>query len=269
VTSRTGIAIGLLALCAVLAGGRPAAAQDNFEIQVYGSETVPVGNTMVELHSNVAAQGTTETTDGVHPTQGAFHETLEITHGWTPWFETGFYVFTSIQPDTTWEWVGSHIRPRVRAPESWQLPVGLSLSVEIGYQRRSFSEDTWTIELRPIIDKQWDRWYVAFNPAFERAIAGNNVKSGFEFSPSAKVSYSVTPKFALGLEYYGALGPVSNINSPSNQQHQLFPVVDVDLGPKWELNFGIGAGLTPSTDRLIVKMILGYRFDWGGGDRKR
>ena len=27
-------------------------AQDNYEIQVYGSETVSIGKTMVELHSN-------------------------------------------------------------------------------------------------------------------------------------------------------------------------------------------------------------------------
>jgi hypothetical protein len=35
---------------------------------------------------------------GVTPTNDAEHETLEITQGWTDWFETGFYVFTSIQP---------------------------------------------------------------------------------------------------------------------------------------------------------------------------
>src|SRR5689334_25097638 len=85
----------------------PVAAQEHFEIQVYGSETVAPGSTMVELHSNVAAVGTTRTEDHVLRTQAAFHATLEITQGWTPWLETGFYVFTSIQPDTTWEWVGS------------------------------------------------------------------------------------------------------------------------------------------------------------------
>jgi hypothetical protein len=30
----------------------PARAQDNYEIQVYGSELVPAGDTMVEFHSN-------------------------------------------------------------------------------------------------------------------------------------------------------------------------------------------------------------------------
>jgi len=43
----------------------------------------------------------------------------------------------------------------------------------------------------------------------------------------------------------------------------LFPALDLALGPRWEFDFGIGVGLAPSTDRLIVKLILGYRFDLG------
>jgi outer membrane putative beta-barrel porin/alpha-amylase len=260
------VAVGLFVACALLPSF--ARAQGNFEIQVYPSETVPPGTTMVELHSNVAALGTTGKENGVLPTQGAFHETLEITQGWTSWFETGFYVFTSIQPDSGWEWVGDHIRPRVRVPESWHLPVGLSLSTEIGYQQRRFSTDTWTLEIRPIIDKQWGPWYVSFNPAFGLSLKGETAHRGFEFSPSFKVGYDVTPKVSLGLEYYGTIGPVSRADPWREQQHQIFPVVDLNLGPKWEFNFGVGVGLTPSTDRLIVKMILGYRFDWGSGERR-
>ena len=33
------------------------------------------------------------------------------------------------------------------------------------------------------------------------------------------------------------------------------------LGPRWEFNLGVGVGMTPSTDHLLVKMILGYRFE--------
>ena len=46
------------------------------------------------------------------------------------------------------------------------------------------------------------------------------------------------------------------------QQHQFFPAIDLNLSPKWEINFGVGAGVTSSTDHLISKMILGYRFDF-------
>ena len=97
---------------------------------------------MVEVHSNYTIDGQRQGFNGVYPSRHALHETLEITHGFTPWFETGFYVFSSIQPGAGWEWVGDNIRPRVRIPEEWKWPVGLSLSTEIGYSRRSFTEDT-------------------------------------------------------------------------------------------------------------------------------
>ena len=241
------------------------AAQGNFEIQVYGSETMEPGKTMFELHSNTAIQGTTTREEGVFPAQHAAHETIEITHGFTPWFETGFYIFTSIQPGAGWKWVGDHIRPRIRAPESWHLPVGLSLSLEVGYQQRDFSPDTWTLELRPIIDKQWGPWYASFNPVLGRSLKGEGVQRGFEFAPNAKVSYEITSKISGGLEYYGDLGPLRGFDPPSQQQHLLFPVVDLNLGPQWECNFGVGFGLTHATDRLLVKLILGYRFDLGSG----
>ena len=240
--------------------GVGAVAQDNYEIQVYGSETVPAGRTMVELHSNFTVQGEDETVNGVLPSQHAFHETLEITHGFTPWFETGFYVFSSIQPHRGWEWVGDHIRPRIAVPTNCDWPVGLSLSTEIGYQQRSYSEDTWTWEVRPIIDKQLGRWYFAFNPALEKSIHGENSSAGWDFAPAAKISFDVTKLISAGVEYYGDLGEIGHFSGVNEQQHQIFPVVDLNFSPDWEFNFGVGFGLTRSTDDLIIKLILGRRF---------
>jgi hypothetical protein len=251
----------LIASLGLLPGA--AIAQGNFEIQVYGSETVPAGATMIELHSNTAIQGSTKVENGVLPTQHAVHETLEITRGWTSWFETGFYIFTSVQtegPDQQYWWVGDHIRPRVRAPEEWKLPVGLSLSLEVGYQQKEFSPDTWTLEIRPIMDKQIGPWYFAINPAFEQSLKGPGTNTGIEFTPAAKISYDLTKVVSLGVEYYGTLGPVGNFPPGPQQEHQLFGVVDLNLDPRWEINFGLGGGLTRSTDGFTIKMILGRRF---------
>ena len=96
-------------------------AQDNYEIQVYGSETVAPKTTMVELHSNFLFQGSKTTEDGVLPTEHELHETVEITQGFTPWFETGFYIFTTVPNGQGWKWVGDHIRPRVRVPRKLAL----------------------------------------------------------------------------------------------------------------------------------------------------
>jgi len=114
-------------------------AQDNYEIQVYGYDLVTPGHTMVELHSNFTIDGSKETSDGVYPTNHAQHETIEITHGFNDWFECGFYIFTSITEGQGWQWVGDHIRPRVAIPKKWHWPVGVSISNEIGYQRRQYS----------------------------------------------------------------------------------------------------------------------------------
>lgn len=245
-----------------------AAAQGNYEIQVYGADTVEPGSTMVELHSNYTAEGSKTTDDGTEPTNHAVHETMEITQGFTPWFETGFYIFTSARSGNGWEWVGDHIRPRFRAPDSWHWPVGVSISNEIGYQRPKFSADTWTWELRPIIDKKLGPWYLAFNPTFDRSLHGPSVSRGFEFSPNAKVSFDINPKIALGLEYYGAMGPVDGFDPLRDQQQQFFPSIDLNVSPDWEINFGVGVGATHGTDHIIIKGILGRRFSFHRGKKE-
>jgi len=238
-------------------------AQGNYEIQVYGADTVAPKTLMVELHSNYTIEGQTQTIDGVYPTNHQEHETLELTEGINNWSEVGFYVFTSWQDGHGVQWVGDHIRPRVRVPDSWHWPVGVSLSTEIGYQRAVYDPDTWTWEIRPIVDKAMGRWYLAFNPALERTLHGPDVNQGWGFAPAFKVSYDFTPVISAGFEYYA---DYCNIASPCpvhDQQQQLFAVTDLNVSPNWEINFGVGIGPTSATDHLIVKGILGRRFNWG------
>jgi hypothetical protein len=249
-----------LSLLLLAAAGTPrAAAQGNYEVQVYGSELVPKGSTMVELHSNFTFQGSKTTGDGTLPTQHQWHETLELTHGFSEWFETGFYIFTSHQPDQGWGFVGTHLRPRLAVPERYKLPVGLSLSSEIGYQRPRYSPDTWTWEIRPIVDKKIGKTYLSFNPSLDKSFRGPGQKAGIGFSPNFKASYDVLKKVSAGIEYYGAYGPVTGFDPLHEQMQQILPAIDLDLGKNWEFNFGAGWGVTAATDRVLVKMILGYR----------
>jgi len=244
----------------LLSGAAIAHAQGNYEIQVYGSEMTPKGVTMVEMHNNFTAKGS-KGGPGEYPTHHAQHETLEVTHGFTDFFECAMYQFTSIQPDGSWKWVGTHVRPRFGLPESVakKLPVGLSLSQEIGYQRAPFDADTWTWELRPIIDKKTGKLYASFNPTLEKSFHGPGKDLGWQFSPNVKVAYDVTKKVAFGLEYYGAYGPWTSWD-PVRATEQLFiPAFDIDFGKRWEFNAGIGIGVTGATDHLIVKTIVGYR----------
>ena len=182
----------------------PLAAQENYEIQVYGSETIPRGVTMFELHSNYTINGRRTYEFGESPTNHALHETIEITHGWNDWSELGFYWFMSKPDAKGFQWVGTHIRPRFRVPESWGWPVGVSISQEFGYAKSEFSADTWTYELRPIIDKQMGRWYVSLNPTLEKSLRGPTASTPFIFSPNVDVGYDITHEVNLAVEYYGA-----------------------------------------------------------------
>ena len=255
--------VNVLCLLAFATIAPAALAQGNYEIQVYGSETVPPKNLMVELHSNYTPKGQREIVDGVYPTNRQEHETLELTQGLTKWSEVGFYVFTSEQNGHGIQWVGDHIRPRVRAPDAWHLHVGLSLSTEIGYQRSVYSPDTWTWEIRPIVDKTMGRLYWAINPALERTFHGPGVDLGLDFSPGAKIGWDFSKKINAGFEYYADYGRIDDPYTLHEQIQQIFAVTDLNLSPKWEINIGVGLGPTAATDHLIVKGILGRRFDWG------
>ncbi len=252
----------LFTLLAMTCWAGAARAQGNYEIQVYGADTVEPKSTMVELHSNYTPEGQKHVIDGVYPTNHQEHETIEITQGLTSWSEVGFYIFTSEQSGHGVQWVGDHIRPRVRVPESWHWPVGVSLSTEIGYQRAVYSPDTWTWEIRPIVDKYLGRWYLAFNPALERTWHGPDVSQGVGFSPAGKVGYDFSKKISGGVEYYADYGRLGSFYDLHNQQQQIFLVTDLNVSPKWEINIGVGVGPTASTDHLIVKGILGRHFNW-------
>jgi len=246
-------------LFALFAFSGAAAAQDNYEIQVYGSELVSRGATMVELHSNFTASGRKAVEEGVNATNHAVHETLEVTHGFRDWFETGVYLFTSARSGQGWDIVGSHVRPRFAVPARYHWPGGVSISNEIGYVKREFADATWSWEIRPIVDKQIGKLYLGFNPTFERSFHGPSVHKGVEFSPNFKAGYDITKKINAGLEYYGSLGPVTGFDPLRDQQQQIIPCIDLNLSPEWEFNFGVGVGITQGTDHLLVKMILGRR----------
>jgi hypothetical protein len=77
------------------------------------------------------------------------------------------------------------------------------------------------------------------------------------------VGYDFTRQVNAGVEYYADYGRLGNFDVLHYQQQQIFAVADLNVSPAWEINFGVGIGATAATDHLIVKGILGRRFNWG------
>ncbi|PYP88368.1 MAG: hypothetical protein DMF61_07195 [Blastocatellia bacterium AA13] len=256
---KTGLCIPLLALAFLFVPSN-AGAQDLFEIQVYPYDTVEPHHTMFEFHMNFFPSGTKTTENGKFPVNHQFHFTTEITHGITKHFELAGYIVTAWVPDVGPKFAGARIRPRFRLPEEWHLPFKFSLSTELGFNKHQFDSNTITLELRPIIEKELGKWYLSFNPDFAKSFKGTDSHRGFGFEPGVKVSYAVTKKVEPGIEYYAETGPISHFEPIEDQHHIVFGTVDVNTTPNWELNFGVGKGLTGSSEHWIVKWIVGYRF---------
>jgi hypothetical protein len=240
----------------------PLLAQDSFEIQVYEYETVPKGRWNLETHLNYIGRGSKEPEGTVAPTNNQTHMTYELTHGITDYFELAWYLVLARRPgmDTPMEYAGTRLRPRVRLPESWHLPMKTSISFEFGFPTKKYEENSSTFELRPILERNFGRMQLDLNPTVVRALKGPGTAEGWEFEPALRLAYALTKRFEPSLEYYGATGPLTGFHKLDEQVHLLYPGWDFKLTQDLVWNFGIGWATTPAGSKLTYKMRLGWEF---------
>jgi hypothetical protein len=257
----TNIASCRLELLILLASA--AWAQDPFELHVYEYETLPPGVWTLETHMNYVPSGTTAPAGALLPTDNQAHITLELTRGIAPNLAIGAMFLTATGPGVApgIRYAGWRILPHLAAPKSWKLPVDLGLVVEISFQDQRYEENTRQIELRPVIQKNVDRYQFDFNPVFSRGLRGQGRSDGWVFEPNLRLGYGVSHKLDASIEYYGTLGPVRGIEPLGQQVHQIYPGVDWRITEHLLCNLGIGFGMTPVGNQLVVKSRLEY--EWG------
>lgn len=246
----------------VLLAARQVRAQDAFEIQVYDSDTAPSGETGLELHTNYFGESTAAGAPQAASPDRGFHLTFEPHLGLTDWAELGAYLQTAVRPDGGYEYAGAKLRFKARLPRRLAGDIGLALNTEVSALPRAFSDSRFGAELRPIVDVRVGRVYLAVNPILgfdlEGSLAGRP-----QLEPAAKAELMLlNDRVGLGVEYYGAIGPVDAPLDASQQVHRLFGVVDlpqVAAGPmQLGLNLGVGHDLGAG-DAWIVKSILGLQ----------
>jgi len=86
------------------------------------------------------------------------------------------------------------------------------------------------------------------------------------FAPCARFARNLGENLAVGLEYYTDLGSLRNFSTFNEQQHNLYAVVDFKIG-RFDVDLGVGYGLTPGSDRLMAKMIIGTELTEGISDK--
>jgi hypothetical protein len=250
--------LALAGLCCAFTGS----AQDPFEIHIYEYEPMSWGEYSLEAHLNVTAQGTREAEGTLLPTSRQTHLTLEPTIGLSDTFAVGFMFLNAWEPGNSPQFAGWRVLPHIYAPESWRLPVRLGFVAEFSFQNSRYEENVRRMELRPIIDREFEHWQVVFNPVFERAIRGPGTQRGWNFEPALLLRWKRT-KFSPSLEYYGEIESINVIPRAQAETHQLFAGGDLQATPAFLINMGVGFDLESRGPGIVVKS----RFEWHWGAR--
>jgi hypothetical protein len=235
-----------------------ARAQQGYEFEVYGTHLTSPGTTEFELNTNFVASGPERPDLDLFPTRHMVRSSFEIGTGLTSWLEGSVYVLAVQRPNAGTSYVGNRLRLTAAAPASWNLPVDVGLTQEIGYARPGFAENRWTYELSPMIGKTWGALGLTFNPVLERSLTATHE---VEFEPKGKVGFAFGDEGSLSLEYYSTLGPTSGFDPRSQQKHQLFVALEKELFSNFELAGSVGRGLTSSSDRLVIATRVEYRIN--------
>ena len=119
-----------------------------------------------------------------------------------------------------------------------------------------FSQTRWGLEIRPIIGVRNSQYEFIVNPIVDIGFGKNGEA---DFAPAARVARNIGHDVFAGFEYYADLGEIGNFKKLSDQSHTLFAVTDFKAGV-FDVNFGVGYGLTQASDRWVVKTIIGYAF---------
>jgi len=252
----------LVALAVATAAAR-LPAQDPFEISVYSAATLPRGEWELETHLNHIARGTTAFDGTVAPTQSQTHLTFELAHGITSWWEASAYFLSAYRPGFGAQYAGWRLRTRVSAPPHWRLPLDLGFSAEIEAPQPAYGGASPTLELSPILERRFGAIRVGVNANLERDLGAGEAgakEEEWEFEPSAIVAYRVSPLATATLEYHGAFGEKAGPLAPSPHVHQIFPGVDLSLGPEVALGLSVGFGTTSFGNRLVFASRLEFDF---------
>ena len=129
---------------------------DMYEIQVYTVETTPQRKLTLELHSNgtVNAVGATAKEE-MRPHE--IHETIEATYGLLPNLEIGQYLNFAKFIEGGFGYAGSRTKMHfgIGDPDTWLIAFGGNM--EIDYMRKQADPNSLSVEIRPILQKNFGK----------------------------------------------------------------------------------------------------------------
>ena len=224
------------------------------EIQVYDGGLAPVGTFNLTIHSNFTPKGLTAPAfPGAVVADQSFNGVPEWALGVTSWFEAGLYLpLYSRDKDAGWGLDGVKLRALFAVPNADERSFFYGANFEFSYNARRWDTRRVTSEIRPIIGWHLKPVDIIINPIVDTSYDGFR---NLEFVPAARVAYNFPSGWVMAIEEYADVGPLHDIAPLGEQAHQVYAVVD-RTWKEWEIEAGVGVGLTDASDRLTFKLIL-------------
>lgn len=244
----------LLAALALLVVTTTASAQTD-EIQVYDGGLADVGTVNLTVHTNFVARGIKEPAfPGAVTADKSLNGVPEFALGATKWLELGLYL-PVYSRDNKMGWGIDGFKPRAlfAVPNADSRKFVYGVNFEFSINEKRWDPKRYTSEVRPIIGWHLQSWDIFVNPILDTAYDG---LKNLDFAPSVHVGYKKTDRLQLSVEEYADYGPLSGFYSGGDQSHQIYGVVSYGLPHGFDMDAGVGFGLTRASDDLTFKLIL-------------
>jgi hypothetical protein len=227
------------------------------EIQVYDASIAETGQFDLTVHSNYTPDGRTKPDfpGGVVP-QHSVNGAFEFAYGVNKWWELGLYapVYT-ITSHGDLDLDGIKLRSLFVVPDAWHQRLFYGVNFELSYNKPQWNTTPRSLEMRPIVGWHLGQWDLIFNPIFDSNFDG---VGSIHFAPAERLAYNASEKVVFGLELYSDFGPMRHVPEWSDQSQTLFAITDYAWSEENSMEFGVGYGLTPQSDRVVLKLIWNH-----------
>ena len=224
------------------------------EIQVYDGGLAAPGVFNLTLHNNFISKGlTTPAFPGAVVADRSFNGVPEFALGVTSWFEAGLYLpLYSWDKNSGFGLDGAKLRLLFAVPNGDDRRFVYGANFEFSYNATRWDTTRFTSEIRPIIGWHLKPVDIIINPIIDTSYDGFG---NLEFVPAARVAYNFPSGWAIAVEEYADVGLLHHFAPRGEQAHQLYGVVD-RTWKDWDIEAGVGVGVTDASDRLTFKLIL-------------
>lgn len=232
------------------------------EIQVYMDEFADPGKFGLDVHSIYVLSAQPGSAS-----RKMLRLTPELSYGINENWEAALYWLASAGPEQSG---GSPVTDGVKARIKWRpravtpdSPWYGAVNVEVGQLARRFYADGTSIQLKLIGMYERGPWKLGANLNFDRALRAHPEQSATS-EIDTKISYQLRPEkdgeLRIGVESYAFLGPLRSQAGASSRTTTNFLVTDFAF-KRWDFNIGLGKASGATTDKLIVKAVIGVPLD--------